>query len=277
VPTIEIELPDARTLHVYDEGDPDGEAVVFWHHGAPQNGVLPGPLVELAQRRGIRLVSHDRPGYGGSSPRRGRSVADVAGDADRIADHLGVDRFAVLGESGGGPHALACAAVLGDRVPAVACVATIAPFDAEGLDWFEGMAPSGAAEFEAAGRGRVALEEYAAAHGEVDPDMFVPADLAVLSGPYQEWFVASSQGVLPSEGHLGDGLAFVGDWGFDPGAVGAPLLLVHGSDDRFVPVEHSRWLARRCGDSELRIEPGGGHLSVMESLGDALGWLTERW
>jgi pimeloyl-ACP methyl ester carboxylesterase len=274
VPELDISLPGARTLHLYDDGAPDAEIVVFWHHGTPQNGVLPGPLVELARRTGVRLISQDRPGYGTSTAHTGRSVADVAGDVAQVADRLGIDTFAVLGESGGGPHALACAALLPERVTAVACVATIAPFDAAGLDWFAGMSPSNAEEFEAARRGRDALESYGAAHADPDLDAFVPADLPVLAGPYQEWFVASSQGVLPSEGYVDDGLAFVRDWGFDPASIRAPLLLVHGSDDRFVPCAHARWLARTCPGSELRVEQGGGHLSVMASLGSVLGWLA---
>ena len=94
----------------------DPRLTVVWHHGTPNVGTPPEPLLPASAERGIRWVSYDRPGYGGSTPHPGRDIASAAADVEAIADALGIDRFAVLGHSGGGPHALACAALLGDRV-----------------------------------------------------------------------------------------------------------------------------------------------------------------
>ncbi len=156
VTELDLELADGRTLHAYDT-EPDDDAtrslVVFWHHGTPNIGAPPEPLFVAAARLGIRWVSYDRPGYGGSSPLPGRTVASAAGDVASVADALGIDRFAVMGHSGGGPHALACAALLPERVLAVVSLAGLAPFGAEGLDWFAGMAASGRASLSAAAEG----------------------------------------------------------------------------------------------------------------------------
>jgi pimeloyl-ACP methyl ester carboxylesterase len=107
----DLELSDGRRLHVYDTdaGDAGARLAVFWHHGTPNLGAPPEPLLPAAARRGIRWVSHDRPAYGGSSPNPGRDVASGAADIAGIADALGIGQFAVMGHSGGGPHALACA------------------------------------------------------------------------------------------------------------------------------------------------------------------------
>src|SRR5437016_3768249 len=144
----DLELTDGRTLHVYDTGalDADGELALFWHHGTPNIGTPPGPLVGAAAELGIRWVSHDRPGYGGSTAQPGRSVASVASDVAAVADSLGIERFAVMGHSGGGPHVLACAALLPERVLAAVSCSGLAPYDAEDLDWFAGMARAGTAE-----------------------------------------------------------------------------------------------------------------------------------
>jgi len=143
----DLELSDGRRLHVYDTraGGDDTRLTVFWQHGTANLGEPPEPLLPSAAQRGIRWVSHDRPGYGGSTPHPGRDVASAAADAATIADALGIGQFAVMGHSGGGPYALAFAALLPERVLGVACISGLAPFGAEGLDWFAGMASAGAA------------------------------------------------------------------------------------------------------------------------------------
>jgi len=157
---MDLELGDGRTLHVYDTGadDADGRLAVFWHHGTPNIGAPPEPLFAAAARLGIRWVSRDRPGYGGSTPQQGRDVASAAACVSTIADELGIDRFALMGHSGGGSHALACAALLEERVLGVVSVAGLAPFGAEGLEWFAGMTASGVASLSAAAEGRQAKE-----------------------------------------------------------------------------------------------------------------------
>ena len=180
-----LELGDGRTLHVYDTGanDTDGRLAVFWHHGTPNIGAPPEPLFAAAEELGIRWVSYDRPGYGGSTPYPDRTVASAAAHVLSIADALGIDRFAVMGHSGGGSHALACGALLPERVLGVVSVAGLAPFGAEGLEWFAGMAASGAAELRAAAQGCAALEDYVEST-EFDPEMFTAADHAALYGAW---------------------------------------------------------------------------------------------
>ncbi len=153
----DLVLGDGRTLHFYDLA-PSGEQelAVFWHHGTPNIGRPPEPLFALADELGIRLIGYYRPAYGGSSERSGRDVASAAFDVERIADRLGVKRFAVMGHSGGGPHALACAALLPERVVGAVSIAGLAPPDAQGLDWFKGMGAYGAAALRAAAQGRAA-------------------------------------------------------------------------------------------------------------------------
>src|SRR5215210_6588574 len=170
----DLDLGDGRTLHVYDTGADEaaGQLAVFWHHGTPNIGAPPEPLFAAAEELGIRWVSYDRPGYGGSSPHPGRNVASAAAHVLSIADALGIDRFALMGHSGGGPHALACAALIRERVLGVVVVAGMAPYRAEGLDFFEGFGPAGVAELRAAAAGRAALEKHLA-ESDDEPD-FTP-------------------------------------------------------------------------------------------------------
>ncbi len=149
---------DGRTLCVEESGVPDGRAV-FVLHGTPGARIQWRGLVEDAESRGIRLVSYDRPGYGGSDSAPGRTVVDAAHDVAAIADALGLERFAVEGGSGGGPHALACTQ-LPDRVVAVASLAGVAPWGAEGLDWLDGMGQDNLDEFGATLEGEDVLRRY---------------------------------------------------------------------------------------------------------------------
>ena len=117
------------------------------HHGTPSSGLLYDVHAALAADQGIRLIGYDRPGYGGSTRAPGRRVVDCVADVHAIADGLGLDRFATWGISGGGPHALACAALCDERLVATASLAAVAPYEADGLDWLEGMGESNHAEF----------------------------------------------------------------------------------------------------------------------------------
>jgi pimeloyl-ACP methyl ester carboxylesterase len=124
----DLEMTDGRTLHMYDTcAGNTGRLPVLYHHGTPNIGRPPEPLFPASDRLGIRWVSHDRPGYGGSTPHPGRDVASAAADVASMADALGIRQFAVLGHSGGGPHALACAALLPERVLAAVSVSGPAP------------------------------------------------------------------------------------------------------------------------------------------------------
>ena len=273
----DLELGDGRTLHAYDAGadDADRRLAVLWHHGSPNIGAPPEPLSAAADRLGVRWVSYDRPGYGGSTPRPGRDVASAAGYASAVADALGVDRFAVMSHSGGGSHALACAALLRERVLGVVSVSGMAPFGAEGLDWFEGFGSAGAAELRAAAAGRNALEKHMAESD--DGPEFTPEDEAALAGEWS-WLIEVVRPALAGGmgGFIDDDLAGVGAWGFDPADVVAPALFVHGGRDRIVPAAHGEWLARRVPSAELWLYPEDGHISVLNHSPSAMAWLREH-
>jgi pimeloyl-ACP methyl ester carboxylesterase len=265
---MDLNLGD-RVLRVYDVGD---GSPVFWHHGTPNLGLPPEPLF----RPGVRWISYDRPGYGGSTPVPDRSVGSAATDISHIADALGLSQFAVFGHSGGAPHALACAALLPDRVTAAVAGAPLAPFDADGLDWFAGMVASAEASLRAAAAGRAAKEQHEASGVEYDME-FSEADLATLRGPWS-WFgkvvepaLANGPGPL-----IDDDLAYVRPWGFDPASITAPTLLLHGDRDGITPPAHSQWLASRIPNAELRLTPGDGHISVLDHAEAALDWLLAR-
>jgi pimeloyl-ACP methyl ester carboxylesterase len=274
----DLELSDGRTLHYYDThpGDTDGRLTVFWHHGTPNIGAPPEPLFAASDKNRIRWVSHDRPGYGGSTPRPDRDVASVAADVASIADALGIAQFAVMGHSGGGPHALACGALLPDRVLSVVSVSGLAPLPAEGLDWFAGMADSGAAELRAAESGRAALEATLASSG-FDPEIFTSADEAALAGTWSWLAVVAGQALEAGlVGMVDDDLAYVAPWGFEPGKVTAPTLLLHGEQDRIVPSSHGEWLARRLPSAQLRLFAEDGHISVLYHSPPVMDWLREH-
>ena len=278
MPVIESDLTlgDGRTLHVYDTGPdvPGASVVVIWHHGTPNLGAPPGPLLGMSERLGVRWVSFDRPAYGGSTRHVGRTTGSVARDVGELADALSIDRFAVAGYSGGGSHALACGALLADRVTAVVSLAGLAPYGADGLDWYAGMLDSGVASLTAAAGGRTAKEAFETSGFEYDPE-FTSADLAALGGDWS--WLGSVAGPASAAGPLGlvdDDLAYVTEWGADPADVRAPVLLLHGDEDRIVPPTHGRWLAAHCPDAELRLLPGESHVSVLTDAAGALEWLV---
>jgi len=278
VTELDLEVDGGRTLHVYDTGvgEADDRLAVFWHHGTPNIGTPPAPLFATSERLGIRWVGYDRPGYGGSTAVPGRDIASAASDVAQVADALGIARFGVMGHSGGGAHALACGALLPNRVLGVVSVAGLAPFGAEGLDWFAEISPGGAASLRAAAAGRAAKEAYEATAG-YDPEMFTPADHAALAAEWS-WFeivVGPAMAAGPG-GLIDDDLAHVTPWGFEPAEVVAPTLLLHGAQDRVVPSAHGEWLARHCPNAELRLSSDDGHISVLSGGAAALEWLRQR-
>jgi pimeloyl-ACP methyl ester carboxylesterase len=265
-------LRDGRSLRTYDSGGSDAAdgLTVVWHHGSPQTGAPLQPLLSTAAARGIRLLSYGRPSYGGSSPFPGRDVASAAADVVQIADALGVARFAVMGASGGGPHALACAALLPDRVTGVVCLAGLAPFTEE-FDWFAGMASDEG--LRAAATGRDARELFAASD-EFDPDSFTAADWAALSGTWSSLGAdAGRANDAGPDGLIDDDVAFVTSWGFQIAKVAAPVLLVQGGQDRIVPPAHADWLLHKLRQPELWFRPGDGHVSILNACPVAMDWL----
>lgn len=266
-----VVLDDGRILSTYDSASGTPQAfTVIWHHGSPQTGALLDPLVAATASRGIRLISYGRPSYGGSTPRPGRDVASAAADVVQVADALGVGRFASMGASGGGPHALACAALLQDRVASVCCLAGIAPLTEE-FDWFDGMvAPGG---LEAAIEGRTARAHFAAID-EFDPGSFIRVDHDALDDPWSSLGRdAMRAGDDGPDGLIDDDVAFVFPWGFDFSQIRVPVLFVQGGMDRIVPAAHGRWQTHAAPHGELWLRPRDGHISVLNASFLALDWL----
>jgi pimeloyl-ACP methyl ester carboxylesterase len=285
----DVVTPAGRTLRLYEDGAADGP-VILVEHGTPMNGYLFGPHVRDAEDRGIRLVGYDRPGYGGSTAFAGRFVADVVDDIRVIADALEVERLAVWGISGGGPHALACAALASDRVAAVASLASVAPIDAEGLDWLAGMGQTNLDEFGAAMRGLAALEEYledqerdltaTTAEGVIAAleQLLTPVDAQALDGEVGEYFaLCMREAVRPgAAGWRDDDLAFVKPWGFSLDQIEVPVLLWHGEHDLFVPFAHGEWLTERIPNVEAHLSDTDGHLTLLKRMPQVHAWLLER-
>ena len=274
-----ITLADGRRVEVLAEGPGDGLLLVT-HHGTPGGGLVTyRPKAEAELARGLRSIHFSRPGYGDSTPRPGRSVADVAGDVAEILDVLGAETFVTWGASGGGPHALACAALLPGRCLAAATIAGAAPRDAAGLDWLAGMGPENIEEFRAAEGGEADLTAYlekeAASLGAVTGADIIEglggligdADKAVLTGEYADYQASALKAALRSgiAGWREDDLAFISDWGFSFAAdAGASVAIWQGDQDRMVPFGHGQWLAAHVPGAQAHLLPGEGHLSLAE-------------
>jgi pimeloyl-ACP methyl ester carboxylesterase len=283
-----LPLSDGRFLEVEVSG-PDGAIPLVVHHGTPGERSQYPPFAEAVAARGLRYVSYPRPGYGGSSRRPDRAVADCAADTAAILARLGADRCYTVGASGGGPHALACAALLADRVLACATVAGVGPFGAERLDFLEGMGRENQEEFgaalagpaelhayldkEAQGFAGVTGEQVAAALG----DLVSAVDVAALTGDFAAYVAASFRQALANGiwGWFDDDLAFTRPWGFDLDRVGVPVVVWQGGQDRMVPFAHGQWLAARLPTARARLLPEEGHLSIaVDKFGEVVGELV---
>ena len=285
-----IDASDGRALEVLTDGPEDGDLVVL-HLGTPSAAELFGPHVEAGAERGMRHVTYSRPGYGESDRREGRVAADCAADVTAIADALGAERFYVTGWSGGGPHVLASAALLPDRVRSASTLGGVAPLRAEGLDWLDGMGAENVEEFEAMEAGPEALEAYLTREAEkmaevtADDvaaslgDLVSAADLAALTGAYGPYAVAGLHGAVRQgiAGWFDDDMELLGDWGFDLASITVPVTVWQGGQDRFVPAAHGEWLAANVPGARLRLLPDEGHLSIkLNEYGSVLDDLVER-
>ncbi len=271
-----VTTADGRSLDVQMAG-PEGGATVLFHVGTPSAGILFDELVALGAERGVRHVAYSRPGYGHSDRAEGRTVADCAGDVTAVADSLGIERFHTVGWSGGGPHALACAALLPERTIAAATIAAVAPYDAEGLDFLDGMGAENLEEFGAATNGQEELRSYlsreregilAAGAAEIGAslgELLSPVDLATTSGRFAEYLTALFHGGLEVDvwGWFDDDMAFIAGWGFDLRSIRVPVTVWQGSEDRMVPFAHGRWLAEHVPVATARLLDGEGHLSIL--------------
>ncbi|HEY6594735.1 MAG TPA: alpha/beta hydrolase [Asanoa sp.] len=274
-----VRMPDGRELEVLVNGPADGLALVM-HLGTPSAAVEFEQLTGPAADRGLRTVLWSRPGYGSSTPQPGRSVADVAADAVTILDELGQGRFVTLGWSGGGPHALACAALLPERCAAAATLAGVAPFEADGLDWLAGMGPENVEEFGAARSGDDALSGYlgraASEFAAVTADQVADAlgglvsevDKAALTGEFADFLAHSFRRAVAAgiAGWRDDDLAFVRPWGFALSGIQVPVSVWQGAEDRMVPYAHGEWLAAQVPDARAHLYPEEGHLSLVGQL-----------
>jgi pimeloyl-ACP methyl ester carboxylesterase len=286
-----VRTSDGRVLNVGEGGDRRGKPV-FALHGTPGSLMLYESHVSDASKRGIRLISYDRSGYGGSSPHPGRRVADAAKDVEAIADSLRLERFAVWGISGGGPHALACAALLRDRVVAAASLASPAPYPSRGLDWLSGMGEDNVSEFKAAMAGPEQLSRFLGPQraqllkatpeeiAELWESLLPPVDKAVLAGKLGPFLVSNlKKGLRPGyEGQKDDDLAFVSGWGFRPSDVSVPLLLWQGKHDKMVPFAHGMWLAEHIREADARLSSDDGHLTLFERhVPETHAWLLKHF
>ena len=281
---INLPLSDGRTLEVFVGGAEDGVPLVY-HNGTPSSGHPYGPFLDLAAERGLRLVTYSRAGYSSSTRKPGRAVGDIAGDVSAILDRLGAPLCYTMGWSGGGPHALACAALLPDRVVATASVAGVAPYPAEGIDWMAGMGVENHAEFGAAMAdpdqlqrflehegswvATVTADRVAADFGDLVSDV----DRSAITGDFAEWLAVGfresvSDGIW---GWFDDDLAFIKPWGFELEAISRPVDIWQGRQDRMVPFAHGQWLSQHVASAAAYLLPEHGHLSLaVASMGRIL-------
>lgn len=285
-----VTASDGRTLTVREGGDPKGFPVLSIS-GTPGSSTLYPPYMRDAAEQGIRLFSYDRPGYGGSTRQKGRKVADCAADIAAVSDALGLERFSVWGISGGGPHALAAAALLPDRVIAVAALASVAPYDADGLDFLEGMGEQNVEEFGTIFEGedahRASMEKQREELLSATPEQLVelwqtllgPSDREVATGVLAAFLLDHMRaGIGPSgDGWIDDDLAFVAPWGFDLAAIRVPVQIWQGEQDQFVPYGHGVWLAEHIPGVDARLTAEDGHLTLAERrVPQVHRWLLER-
>ena len=257
----------------------------------PGSRLLYGRQVEDASRHGLRLIGHDRPGYGGSTPKAGRCIGDEAADVAAIADGLGLDQFAVYGHSGGGAPTLACAALLPDRVVAAVSLAALAPYPAEGIDWFAGMGEMNVVGFKLMLNDPSAWERKSA------------EDVATIVSTPPEQMAAYLSSLMSDADHTGltnelavflhrqaqeglkSGIAGARDdtrsttqpWGFELSTIRVPLQLWHGKLDNFVPSSHAEWLAAHVPRAELHLEPNDGHISISRKYPLIHEWLASHF
>jgi pimeloyl-ACP methyl ester carboxylesterase len=277
-------LPDGRQLDLFVVGPDDGMPLLF-HHGTPSSGLPAAGFVDAVTARGLRYVAWSRPGYGDSTRQPGRSIADVARDAAAVLESMGAERAYTLGWSGGGPHAMATAALLPERIVGAATIGGVAPYPAEGIDWFEGMGPENVEEFGASLEGPEALiafkerawpiwskvtgGEVAEAFGGLIDDV----DRGSLTGAFADEVAASTRDGLRTGywGWFDDDMAFNRAWGFELESMRVPMHIWQGGHDRMVPYAHGSWLAAHVGAACPHLLPEHGHLTLaVDSIDDIL-------
>jgi pimeloyl-ACP methyl ester carboxylesterase len=285
-----ISAGDGRQLCVEMAGQPDGTPVLV-HNGSPNSRHLYGGWIADAGQKGIRLISYDRPGYGGSTADPGHDVASGARDVRAIAEALGHERLGIWGISGGGPYALACAALLPDLAVAVGVVASPAPYGIEDFDFFAGMGELNAEDMklflanpgESRRRHHEEWEQIAAATPEQLAEgiktLLSPVDAEALTGDLARWLARSTTDGLAAgdQGWWDDGAAHLTNWGFDLRDIRVPVKIWHGRADRFVPVQHGQWLAANVPGAEADFSDRDGHLTMIGRAGEIHDWLLRHF
>ena len=271
-------------------GDPQGKPILV-HTGSPNSRHLYGGWIADAEKKGIRLICYDRPGYGGSTADPGHTVASGAQDVRAVAEALGHDRLGIWGISGGGPYALGCAALLPDIAVAVAAVASPGPYGVEGFDYFAGMGElntEGMKLFlsdpeEARRRHREDWEEARAATPEqlteIMSSVLSPVDAQAMTGELAQWLASSARDGLAAgdQGWWDDGASHLTGWGFDLSEIRVPVKIWHGRQDRMVPVQHGQWLAANVPGAEADISDSDGHLTMIGRIGEIHDWLLQHF
>jgi len=285
---IEIDHGD-RVLRVRDAGDPGGPVVIYFH-GTPGSRLDLSFGEQAVAEQGVRLVTFDRPGYGGSTAAP-FGLASIAADAHAVADGLGVARFATLGMSGGGPGALAAATVPGGRVIRAGVASGAGPFqlvpgaldqldddDRAALKLLPADPAAAAAGFAAGFEPLIG----AVAPGGPGPavafaDLLSPRDSELIQDPRLVSALTTTMREALRSGTSGggwDNVSWLGAWDVDLSAIRCPVLLWYGTEDRFAPPAHGRWLAENLPDARLVMREGEGHFGIMEHLGEMLDALT---
>lgn len=271
-----LELSDGRHLEFLLAGDPEGFPLVL-HHGTPGDASMFADWDDACRSQGFRLICPTRPGYANSTRQPGRSVADIAHDIAAVLRQLQYPRFLTAGWSGGGPHALACAAGLSSQCIGAALLAGVGPSTANDLDFLAGMGQENLEEFGAANAGENALRAWMDANGSPLRDVtgnilanalgnLVPqADKDALIGGYAEHVAGTFRRALKPgcDGWIDDDLAFIRAWGFEPSAVAVPVTVWQGDLDRMVPLAHGQWLAAHLPHAAARMVAEQGHISLV--------------
>jgi pimeloyl-ACP methyl ester carboxylesterase len=290
VETRTVPVKGGRELCVELCGEPDGVPILV-NVGEPMSRLPYGGWIADAEQKGIRLITYDRPGYGGSTANPGRTVASGTDDVRTIAEALGYDRLGIWGISGGGPYALACAALLPDLAVAVAAVAPVAPYGVEGFDYFAGMGESNAEGtqlfFSDPEAERRDLRESREGILAATPEQFAeelqsllsPVDAETLTGDLAEWLLQTNKvAIAPGDqGWWDDESASLTNWGFDLRDIAVPVKIWHGRQDRFVPVQHGEWLAANVPGAESEISDRDGHLTMIRRIGEIHDWLLQHF
>ncbi|MCH2267928.1 alpha/beta hydrolase [Candidatus Thalassarchaeum betae] len=280
-----LKARDGRTLDVLLAGDDDSSFGLVCHHGTPSDATIWSDWHEDALSNNLRLVAISRPGYGLSDRLEGRRVASVAEDVEDVLDALGIIEFVSLGWSGGGPHALACGALLPERCKAVSSLAGVGPYGEPDLDFLDGMGPENVEEFGIALEGEEALRRWMDEHAEPYRTIADEELAEALGGlvPEIDVLALNEQGLAAIwagsmrrcftngwDGWIDDDMVFCNHWGFEPSEITVPVAVWQGDLDLMVPFAHGEWLLRHIPTATARLEPGHGHLSLLADRRQAI-------